>query len=354
MSVLAVPTTSAAFASTTQNTAASWSVPTNWVYTTTVTGLNPWLYWKLDDTTTTAADSSGNLRTGTYNPNGNAANFTQGVVGALTSDTPNLAVTLNSANSCINTTSTTAMNAPTQITEVVWFKTNTNQGGKLFGFETPRTGVGVAGAGGTYDRHLYMDGNGRVWFGVYNAGYFTIQSPTALNDNTWHMAAASMGTGGMKLYIDGKLVGTNANTTAETTTGWFRAGCGNLAGWGQQPGHQRRRDRQPHVHRITRRDLGLAVGAYRHPDLADVRRPLTGRGPEAASDHRPRRVGAVPGGSSPALRSVRPPARNTGVGRTVWSGCRPDGRLGCCPDCAGRSPVRFTCANVAARPGATT
>jgi hypothetical protein len=49
------------------------------------------------------------------------------------------------------------------------------------------------------------------------------------------MAAATMSTTtGMSLYIDGKLVGTNANTISETETqaSYWRVGCGNLAGWG--------------------------------------------------------------------------------------------------------------------------
>jgi hypothetical protein len=40
----------------------------------------------------------------------------------------------------------------------------------------------------------------------------------------------------MRLYIDGVLVGSNANTVAETQNGWWRAGCGNLSGWGAQWG----------------------------------------------------------------------------------------------------------------------
>jgi hypothetical protein len=35
----------------------------------------------------------------------------------------------------------------------------------------------------------------------------------------------------MALYIDGALVASGANTMGESSTGWFRAGCGNLAGW---------------------------------------------------------------------------------------------------------------------------
>ena len=207
----------------------SWSVP-NWDYTTQVKALNPWLYWKLDDATgTSAVDSSGNGRPGTY-----AGSITKGVTGALTSDTPNLAVTLNDNAACINTASGSAVSAPPSLTEIVWFKTvnGYNKGGKLLGFETPRTGVGLAGSGGTYDRHLYMDGNGVVWFGVYQGGDQLLRSPRALNDGSWHMAAATLSLAGMALYVDGALVATNADATGEATSGWWRAGCGNLAGWG--------------------------------------------------------------------------------------------------------------------------
>ena len=76
-----------------------------------------------------------------------------------------------------------------------------------------------------------MDGAGKVWFGVYNGGFFTISSPTALNDGTWHMAAATLGPAGMHLYIDGVQVAQNANTVGEATTGFWRVGCGNLSGW---------------------------------------------------------------------------------------------------------------------------
>jgi signal peptidase I len=229
-----LPTTGAAFSASTKSPTNAWAAGT-WKYAASVAALNPWLYWNLDDTTgTVAADASGNGRTGTYNTSGtaSAAGFTRGVTGGLTANSPNIGVTLNGTTACINTASSTTMNAPASITEVVWFRTTTTNGGKLLGFEMPQTGVAVAGSGGTYDRHIYMDGAGKVWFGVYNGGYFTISSPTALNDGTWHMAAATLGSAGMALWIDGVKVGTNANKVGESTTGWFRAGCGNLAGWG--------------------------------------------------------------------------------------------------------------------------
>ena len=125
---------------------------------------------------------------------------------------------------------------PMTYSEVIWFKTTSTTGGKLIGLENNRTGVSdSSGAGGQYDRMMYMDANGEIWFGVYNNTEIVTHSQAGLNDGNWHMAAATMSTtGGMSLYIDGKLVGTNANTISETETqaSFWRVGCGNLAGWG--------------------------------------------------------------------------------------------------------------------------
>lgn len=94
-----------------------------------------------------------------------------------------------------------------------------------------RAGV-LTPTAGAYDRRIYMDGNGRIWFAVYNNAHVTLSSPTTLNDGQWHMAVGSQSSTGMQLYIDGAPVDSNTNTAAETQTGWWRSGCGNLAGWG--------------------------------------------------------------------------------------------------------------------------
>ena len=232
---LLVPATMASFAATTASTTNSWTVG-SWDYTAQVNNLGPYLYWKLDETgtATTAADASGNGRTGTYNSSGSTTYFTRLVGGGgLANNTPNNAVTLTNTNSCVNTTSATAVAGPAAFSLIVWFKVPStyNSGGKLIGFETPQTGVAVFGAGGNYDRQIYMDGNGRIWFGVYNSAPIAIRSGT-LNDGSWHMAVGTIGAAGMHLYIDGTEVSTNANTVAYATTGWWRVGCGNLAGWG--------------------------------------------------------------------------------------------------------------------------
>jgi hypothetical protein len=233
----AAPTSAAAFTASTSSTADTWSVP-NWVFTDQVNALGPYLYWKLDETGSagTAADASGNGRTGVYSPSGSSANFTRLGDGALVTETPDRAVRLGTS-ACINTSSTAAINAPQVFTVIVWFRapaTYTN-GGKLIGFERPQTGV-AAPTVGAYDRHIYMDGQGRIWFGVYNNAHVALSSGPGLNNDQWHMAVGTQSSQGMRLSIDGVQVASNGNTVAEAQTGWWRSGCGNLSGWGGQWG----------------------------------------------------------------------------------------------------------------------
>jgi signal peptidase I len=241
---LLLPTTQAAFAATTKDNSNSWTVGT-YSYTTETKALSPYLYWKLDEANGTLANDSGtNNHDGTYAPN--AAGWTKHVVGATIDDTTNLnfGVTATAAGapatnpSCIYTAGNPGMATPGPklYSEIVWFKTNSTTGGKLIGLENNRTGVSDSSAGGgQYDRMLYMDGAGVIWFGVWTGAATTIRSAAGLNDNNWHMATATMSTTtGMALYIDGNLVASSPNTVSETetATSFWRVGCGNLAGWG--------------------------------------------------------------------------------------------------------------------------
>ena len=232
------PTTQAAFSATTQAASNTWTVP-NYNYTNETNAIGPYLYWKLDDTNATAADSSGNGRTGTYN---DTAAWTQDVTGALVDQNPNSAATGGSTNSgtnvsCVYSSTGAAVAAPGQMVYslITWFKTTTTKGGKLIGYESARTGVSNSNSGGRYDRMLYMDGNGEIWFGAWTgSAAVAIHSAAGLNDGDWHMAVATMSNAtGMTLYIDGVAVSANANKVSETYTanGYWRVGCGNLTGW---------------------------------------------------------------------------------------------------------------------------
>lgn len=270
---LLVPSAQAAFSATTSAVASVWSTAASFLpnYTQDTQALNPYLYWKLDDgkgtsgnRNTTAIDYSGNSRNGLYSPTpySNTAAWDMQEVGALSTQTPNYSVYSGGGTgtsvSCVTTNSAAENPAPVTYSEIIWFKTPApvtgrngkvtyySGGGKLIGFESTKTGVSDSGQGGQYDRMVYMDSSGRVHFGVWTGATTTANSSATYNDGSWHMAVATMGGGatgdGMKLYVDGALVDSNANTTSQdysgTNGGWWRVGCGNLQGWGSDFGTQ--------------------------------------------------------------------------------------------------------------------
>ncbi|WP_405218087.1 PKD domain-containing protein [Agrococcus sp. Ld7] len=112
-----------------------------------------------------------------------------------------------------------------------WFQTTTNSGGKIIGF-----GNAVTGSSSSYDRHVYMQNNGRLTFGVYPGGVRTVSSAQSYNDGEWHHAVATQSSEGMRLYVDGVLVGSDASTVgAQVYNGHWRIGGDNLSGWPSRP-----------------------------------------------------------------------------------------------------------------------
>ena len=174
--------------------------------------------------TLTAADATGNNRAGTYSLLGVTRQVTD--AGVCPRDGGRV-VTLDGANGLVSGYGGIA--GPQVFSEEIWFKT-TVKGGKLIGFGNSQTGTSTQ-----YDRHLYVDADGQVTFGAYDgAQTYTISSAagTSLADGAWHQAVGTMSGAGMRLYVDGRLAGTNANTVAETVaTGWWRIGYDNIFNW---------------------------------------------------------------------------------------------------------------------------
>lgn len=112
-----------------------------------------------------------------------------------------------------------------------WVRTTSNQGGKILGFGSAATGESAS-----YDRQVYMDDSGRVWFGVYPGAVTTVNSSASYNDGQWHYVVASLGPRGMQLFVDGKSVGARADVTfGQDYSGYWRVGGDNLNGWPAQP-----------------------------------------------------------------------------------------------------------------------
>ena len=191
-----------------------------WTYSTGTP--TPYFLYPLSDNpvTTTAVDTSGNKRTGAYTgtPVHSGSN-------ACTRDQDG-STTFNGTNTLL--VSPTAQASPQTLSLEIWFKT-TVAGGYLIGLNNSATG-----AGGSYDRHLYLNSTGQVVFGIYNGGVRVVTSTASYNNGAWHHAVGTFSsTAGLTLYIDGQSVGTplTAAYTAENNTGYWRIGYGNLSGW---------------------------------------------------------------------------------------------------------------------------
>ncbi|WP_258724057.1 LamG-like jellyroll fold domain-containing protein [Cellulomonas sp. NS3] len=172
----------------------------------------PDLYWRLGEASgPTAADSGVRNITGAYR-NGVVLGQPSGIVG-----TTNTSARFDGVNDTIG--SNVQFVSPSAFTQELWFSTTSTTGGKLVGF-----GSAASGLSSSYDRHVFLDATGRLTFGAYPGTQVEITSPAAYNDGAWHHLVASQSAAGMRLYVDGVLVGSNAEARAQTYNGYWRVG----------------------------------------------------------------------------------------------------------------------------------
>ncbi|WP_344798148.1 LamG-like jellyroll fold domain-containing protein [Frondihabitans peucedani] len=169
-------------------------------------------FWRLDETSGSAVrDFAGN------NDLVAGAGVTRGAAGAVSDG--DRASTFNGTTTGFAATQSPVA-APQTFTEEAWFSTTTTAGGKILGFGEQSTGVSTQ-----YDRHLYLSTDGRLNFGVYNGSLVTLTSPAALNDGHWHQAVATLGSSGMNLYVDGRLIASRSSVSAQSIpVGYWRIG----------------------------------------------------------------------------------------------------------------------------------
>ena len=181
-------------------------------------------YWRLDDSVSTApADSSpGNNRGVTY-----GGPVLAGTAGAVAGST---AAVFDGVDDQVSGQQRSA--APSTYSAEAWFKTNTVQGGEIFGFASGQPNRhGTRNNSGTVDRNLYMNAAGTLSYGVLDAANASVTVTTAdtYNDNAWHHAVATQTASGFTLYVDGTAVGSSQTPAAQTYTGAWRVGGDTLA-----------------------------------------------------------------------------------------------------------------------------
>ena len=193
-------------------------------YASAVRADSPTSYWPLGEVSgTTAFDWAAAANSQT------ASGVTRDVAGALTGDS-------GSASQFNGTTTgfaaSSAFETPRGAFSVEsWVKTTTTRGGKIIGLGNSTSANSTA-----YDRHVYMDNAGRIWFGVKPGVVRTVNTSGSYNDGQWHHIVATVGANGMSLYIDGALAAQRTDTTsAAAIQGYWRIGGDNLRGWTSRP-----------------------------------------------------------------------------------------------------------------------
>ncbi len=121
-----------------------------------------------------------------------------------------------------------AVPGPNTFSLSTWIRTTSTTGGKIIGFGNSRTG-----SSGNYDRQIYMDNSGKVYFGVCGSACpATVTSTASYNDGQWHQIVGTLGATGIVLYIDGVRIASRTDqTSAQALSGFWRIGGDNLGGW---------------------------------------------------------------------------------------------------------------------------
>ncbi len=109
-----------------------------------------------------------------------------------------------------------------------WMRTNTTNGGHIIGHST------TPPPGTVQERVVYLDNNNRLSFfhrntnGANPANSY-VRSAKALNDDKWHHIVATASATGIRLYVDGALVGTDlTGTTSQNNSRQWTIGFNGL------------------------------------------------------------------------------------------------------------------------------
>lgn len=170
-------------------------------------------YWRLGESSGTAISDLAGGSNATA-----SSGVTLGAPGAIVRDADTAASFPGTSAGFI--ASDTKIQGPNSFAVEAWFKTTSTRGGKIVGFGDRNTGDS-----GNYDRHVYMEPNGKVTFGVWPGEGRTLTSSASLNDGKWHQVVGNLGPSGMSFYVDGVLQGARTDTTTgQSYAGYWRIG----------------------------------------------------------------------------------------------------------------------------------
>ncbi|PVZ95892.1 hypothetical protein DDQ50_05350 [Amnibacterium flavum] len=183
-------------------------------YASAVLANSPSLYWRYDEASGAwLQDKSGATTTGINGLYGGGVTRSQS--GAIAGDSSTSA-TFDGSTGYVWEDQFTR--DPSTYTTETWFRTSTTRGGVLISYGNQRQYIDTGNLmqSFTFDHQVFMSDDGRLNYGVFSGSARTLQTSASYNDNRWHHVVASLGAGGMQLYVDGALAGSNAQVTSNS------------------------------------------------------------------------------------------------------------------------------------------
>lgn len=200
-------------------------------YRSSVIDSGPASYWRMGETSGTAAASQVTTKLG--KDNGTYRDVTLGQPGPLAT-AEDTAASFNGTSSVITLPDGT-VRKNRDLSIEMWFKTT--QGGPLFGYQrapidkTPTGAVPV----------LYVGTDGKLRGQFWNGGVGPIATAAPVNDDTWHHVVLSGSLATQTLYLDGQKVGTANGEIDHSDIVYNQIGAAYTVppsawpGWGTQP-----------------------------------------------------------------------------------------------------------------------
>lgn len=205
-------------------------------YATTVASDGASHYWGLQDaapTPATASTASLPGQTAAYpDLSGSADDATAagGVTSSASGPLSASATTTFNGSTGILTTGGSAVTGLQTFTQLAWLKTTGS--GVIMSFANTTQPASAA----DWDRHLWVDPTGHVVAGEFPGAFHVVTSTSVVTNGAWHLAAVTLSSAGLKLYVDGSLQATDSSGTgAQAFSGWWSIGAGKLQTWGDTP-----------------------------------------------------------------------------------------------------------------------
>lgn len=188
-------------------------------YAAAVAAAQPYAYWRLSEASgTTAADTSGNARTGTY-----SGTYSLGQPSALTTDSDH---SVSFSGGYVG--SNFVFNSATASVEV-WVKLNA-----LPSSNTLLAGC-ANGVGSTvFDKDLYVDSSGNVHWYIWDGAAKTVNGPALVVGQWYHVVGTADGTTS-RLFVNGAQAGSSAagnSYSSYTANNFFISGGSSAFGSG--------------------------------------------------------------------------------------------------------------------------